>query len=308
MSTDRPRVPALIVAGFLGSGKTTLVGHLMQAAVREGVKLAIVSNEFGDTGIDRALLDAGDEGFVELDGGCVCCRLSDALPETLQALFDRVKPDRLILECSGLALPGELVIQFWRPPLRDLVSEERVVVVVDAERAAAMAPETVDELWAEQIEAADLVLLNKADLVDEAGLARARERIDALTGGREILVTRYGQVDAARLYPQGDHSDPDPHDPDQHDDPDHTGHDHTEHDHDRFGTVELRFEEVVEPDEVIRRVVELDPIRAKGFVRTPQGLRVLQGVGPRIELTEPTKPVPAHLVGTVVVIRLEGNR
>jgi cobalamin biosynthesis protein CobW len=302
MSEDRPRVPALIVAGFLGSGKTTLVGHLVQAAVREGVKLAIVSNEFGDTGIDRALLDSGDEGFVELDGGCVCCRLSDALPETLQVLFDRVHPDRLILECSGLALPGELVIQFWRPPLRDLVSEERVVVVVDAERAAAMAPETNDELWAEQIEAADLILLNKADLVDEAGLARARERLDALTGGREILVTRYGQVDPARLYPQAERTQPPPHDPD------HSEHDHSEHDHDHFGTVELHFEQGVEPDEVIRRVLALDPIRAKGFVSTAQGLRVLQGVGPRIELTEPTKPVPPQLVGTVVVIRLEGNR
>jgi cobalamin biosynthesis protein CobW len=300
MTTER--VPALIVAGFLGSGKTTLVGHLMQAAVREGVKLAIVSNEFGDTGIDRALLDSGDEGFVELDGGCVCCRLSDALPETLQVLFDRVKPDRLILECSGLALPGELVIQFWRPPLRDLISEERVVVVVDAERAATSAPETNEELWAEQIEAADLILLNKADLVDEAGLARARERLDSLTGGRPIVVTRYGQVDTARIYPGqlSSTSETQRTEPEQHED--------HEHDHDRFGTTELHFEEGVDPDEVLHRVHALDPIRAKGFVSTSQGLRVLQGVGARLELTAPTKPVPPHLVGTVVIIRLEEDR
>ena len=96
MSKPNP-VPALIVSGFLGAGKTTLVQHLLEQAQAEGVRLAIVSNEFGDTGIDRALLDAGEEGFVELDGGCVCCRLSDALSETLEALLTQVRPDRLVL-------------------------------------------------------------------------------------------------------------------------------------------------------------------------------------------------------------------
>ena len=80
-------IPALIVSGYLGSGKTTLVGHLLREAQAEGVRLAIISNEFGDTGIDRALLDAGEDGFVELDGGCVCCRLSDVLGETLEAIL-----------------------------------------------------------------------------------------------------------------------------------------------------------------------------------------------------------------------------
>ena len=79
-------VPALIISGFLGSGKTTLVSRLLDAARRDGVRLAIISNEFGDTGIDRALLDAGQEGFVELDGGCVCCRLSDALSDTVEMI------------------------------------------------------------------------------------------------------------------------------------------------------------------------------------------------------------------------------
>ena len=130
MSKPNP-VPALIVSGFLGAGKTTLVQHLLEQAQAEGVRLAIVSNEFGDTGIDRALLDAGEEGFVELDGGCVCCRLSDALSETLEALLTQVRPDRLVLETSGVALPGEIVIQFWRPPLSELIHDEVVAVVVE---------------------------------------------------------------------------------------------------------------------------------------------------------------------------------
>lgn len=301
--TEPIKVPALIVAGFLGSGKTTLVDHLLRAAVKEGIKLAIVSNEFGDTGIDRALLDSGEDGFVELDGGCVCCKLSDALPQTLVALFERVRPDRLVLECSGVALPGELVIQFWRPPLQDLISEERVVVVVDSARAAdepapgSVAAET-ETLWAEQLEAADLVLLNKADLVDDAAIDRAKTRVDRITGGRPSFVVRYGRIEPSILFggPEGDRAVHYDHEHDHHQD----------HDHDRFTTAELHFDGICQPDEIISTLAALDPLRAKGFVRTPDGVRVVQGVGARIELTTPTRPVPEHLVGLVVTIRLQG--
>lgn len=288
-------VPTLIVAGYLGSGKTTLVAHLLRAAQTEGVRLAIVSNEFGDTGIDRALLDAGEDGLVELDGGCVCCRLSDVLSSTLETLIHRVKPDRLILECSGVALPGEIVIQFWRPPLDALVSDEVVVVVVDAESTASDAEP--DGTWSEQLEAADLVILNKVDRVDEAGLARARARVDAVTSGRPVITASWGQVDPALLFP------PDPEglrrkrrDP--------TAEIHA-HEHERFGTRELRFDGVTGESEVLARVAILDAIRAKGFVRTPNGIRVVQGVGDRIVLSDPVRPVPEHLVGIVVVIHRE---
>lgn len=288
-------VPALIVAGWLGAGKTTLVDHLLREARRDGVRLAIVSNEFGDTGIDRALLDAGQEGFVELDGGCVCCKLSDALGETLEALLREARPDRLVLECSGVALPGEILVQFWRPPLDRLFSEEVVAVVVDAERAAAGDP--LDDTFVEQLEAADVVVLNKRDLVDEAGLARAEERVTRLTRGQPVIRAERGRVDPALLFP------PDPagararrRDPSA---PPH------EHDHERFGTRELAFDGVVDEERVLREVAALGALRAKGFVRTAGGVRVLQGVGPRLELTVPKNPVPEHLVGKVVVIHRE---
>lgn len=291
-------VPALIIAGWLGAGKTTLVDHLLREAQKEGVRLAIVSNEFGDTGIDRALLDAGQDGFVELDGGCVCCKLSDALPETLSTLVRQVRPDRLVLECSGVALPGELMVQFWRPPLDRVFSEEVVAVVVDAERAASDAP--FDDTFVEQLEAADVVVLNKRDLVDEAGLLRAEAKIAHLTRGQPVIRSERGRVDPALLFP------PDPQglragrrDPDAVMHP---------HDHERFGTKELQFEGVIEEEAVLSEVAALHALRAKGFVRTPRGIRVLQGVGPRIELTDPKNPVPEHLIGRVVVIHREGAR
>jgi G3E family GTPase len=283
-------VPAVVVAGFLGAGKTTLVDRLLRAARAEGVRLAIVSNEFGDTGIDRALLDAGEEGFVELDGGCVCCRLSDALSDTLETLIAKVRPDRLVLECSGVALPGEIVVQFWRPPLSELISEETVVVVVDAERAAADAEP--DPTFLEQLAAADVVVLNKRDLVDDVGLARARERVDRWTGGQPQLVATHADVDLALLFPPEARRRP------------RQGETHP-HDHDRFGTTELRFADGVAETEVLRQVRAQGSLRAKGFVRTDQGLRVVQGVGPRITLAAPSRPVPEALVGIVVVIHRE---
>ncbi|MEO0599971.1 MAG: GTP-binding protein [Myxococcota bacterium] len=301
MADDARRsVPALILAGWLGSGKTTMVDHLLREAQATGVRLAIISNEFGNTGIDRALLDAGEEGFVELDGGCVCCRLSDALSETVEQIVEVAKPDRIVLECSGVALPGEVVIQFWRPPLDVLISEEVVVVVVDAERASAV-PAPEDPTFVEQLEAADLVVLNKRDLVDEAGLERARAVIAEHTGGRDVIVTERSVVDPALLFP------PDPEglrqerrDPDAHDHP----HDHL---HERFVTSEIAFVGQVTEAEIRERVLAEEALRTKGFVETPAGIRVVQGVGPRIEIRAPDKPVPPDLVGKVVVIHREAT-
>lgn len=288
-------VPALIIAGYLGSGKTTLVQHLLAEAQREGVRLAIISNEFGDTGIDRALIDAGEEGYVELDGGCVCCRLSDALGDTLESILTTVRPDRLVLECSGVALPGEVLMTFWRPPIDELISEEVVVVLVDGDRLAR--DEAVDGTFTEQLEAADLVLLNKCDLLNAEQITAARARIDGITGGQPIIDAVQSKVAPALLFP------PDPQlarterrDAEAQPRP---------HSHERFNTHELHFDDGVSTAEVLSRVAAEQAIRAKGFVRTDVGVRVVQGVGQRIELAEPPLAVPDALIGRVVVIRRE---
>ena len=95
----RPRrVPALVLSGFLGSGKTTLVKRLLEDAKENGIRVALISNELGELGIDRALLGQGGETYVELEGGCVCCELSDDLLETLVDLRREVDPDRFVIE------------------------------------------------------------------------------------------------------------------------------------------------------------------------------------------------------------------
>lgn len=287
-------IPALIVSGFLGSGKTTLVRHLLAQAQAEGVRLAIISNEFGDAGIDRALLEAGEEGLVELEGGCVCCRLSDALGETLEMLLTQVKPDRLVLETSGVALPGEILVQFWRPPVDALVSEEVVVVLVDGEYFLRERPD--DETFRQQLEAADLVVLNKCDLLEEDSIAAARRFLAEITGDQPVLESSFAQVSPDLLFP------PDPAGARRtRRDASATARPHT---HEQFSTVDLDFPGTVIEAEVRAQLIGQGALRAKGFVRTPDGIRLVQGVGPRISVTEPPIPtVPDELVGKVVVIK-----
>lgn len=279
-------IPALIVGGYLGSGKTTLVGHLLREAQSLGIRLAIVSNEFGDTGIDQALLDNGEDGFVELDGGCVCCKLSDALSETVEAVLDRARPDRLLLELSGVALPGEVLIQFWRPPLSERISSARVVVVVDAPRARALAD---DETWLAQLEAADAVVLSKTDLADDAD---ARRLVAAHAPDRPLFPARFGAIDREVLWP----AETAPQETVQRERASQA------HSHEMFTSRSLTFPGVVDGEDVLRTIAALAPIRAKGFIRTADGVRVVQGVGEALSLSVPAVPPPESLVGMVVVI------
>jgi G3E family GTPase len=291
-SSPRPPIPALIVSGYLGSGKTTLVSHLLKDAQAQGIRLAIISNEFGDTGIDRALLDAGNEGFVELDGGCVCCRLSDALGETLEAILSQFEPDRIVLETSGVALPGEVLIQFWRPPVDALISDEIVVILVDAYHLAHT--QELEPTFIEQLKAADIVLLNKRDLIDEELALRCAKRLEELTAGQPVIETIHAYVDPTLLFP------PDPEGKRQiRRDPSAQMHAHT---HERFSTEELFFEGIVDLEAVIESLRQRGAVRAKGFVRTENGVRTVQGVGDRIQVDEPLHPIPDHLVGMVVII------
>jgi cobalamin biosynthesis protein CobW len=285
-------IPALVVSGFLGSGKTTLVRRILADAQRSGVRVALVSNEFGELGIDQALLSPMRDDYVELRGGCVCCKLSDQLVETLQMLRERADPDRLVIETSGVALPYDTQLNFWRPPVEGWIEDDVAVVVVNAEQLAA--GRDLVGTFEQQVSSADLLVLNKIDLVDEAELPRLEERLRELEPEAPILRAEHADLDPLLLFP------PDPRGlrarrREAAAAPGHV--------HERFLAEELEVEPRVDPAALLARLEALGALRAKGFVETADGPRVVQGVGARIELEEPARPPPPGLAGRVVVIR-----
>jgi cobalamin biosynthesis protein CobW len=291
-SSRDKRIPVLVISGFLGSGKTTLVSHLLKEAQAKGARIAFVSNEFGALGIDQALLGQGGEAYVELEGGCVCCQLSDELVKTLQMLWERVCPDGIIVETSGVALPFDTQIQVWREPVCRWVDDDMAVVVVNAEQL--FERRDLEGTFEDQVSSADLLLLNKVDLIPQGSLESLEAALHRMAPDTPVVRSIHGQVDPSLLFP-----------------PDlqglrarrrSAGAQPTPHLHESFMAYELAVEDGIAPQVLTERLQQLGMLRGKGFVRTSDGIRLAQGVGRRIELSEPPTPPPAALVGRVVII------
>ncbi len=287
-------VQALVVSGFLGSGKTTLVRHLLDCAQRDGQRVAIISNEFGELGIDQSLLGDTAEAYVELEGGCVCCKLADDLVETLQQLYERVAPERIIVETSGVALPYDTQLNFWRPPVNEWIEDDLAIVVVDAEQVRD--GRELAGTFEDQVSSADLIVLNKLDLVREQDLPAIEARISELSDARAVVHCVRGDVDPQVLFLSADPREAGPRDERPAPEP---------HRHEAFESREIRLRSGLDPDEVEARVRAEDALRAKGYVATSAGLRLVQRVGPRVELTE-VSYAPPDLIGRVVLIRRAG--
>jgi cobalamin biosynthesis protein CobW len=286
------RIPVLIVSGFLGSGKTSLVRHLLDDARAKGLRAAVVSNELGALGIDQALLGGGGEAFVELEGGCVCCQLSDALVDTLEMLRERVQPARVIIETSGVALPYDTQLNLYREPVASWVGDDVTAVVVNAEQLES--GRDLEGTFEDQVTSADLLVLNKLDLVPAARLAALESRLRAIEPDAPIVRSVHGRVDPRLLFLSIDGARAERR-------PARPGHD--AHVHESFLAEEVRVDPGVEPDALLERLRGLGALRAKGFVHSARGIEVVQGVGARVELAPAPAGVAPELVGRIVVIR-----
>ncbi len=300
------RVPCTIVTGFLGAGKTTLIRHILANA--QGRRLAVIVNEFGDVGIDGEILKGcgnaacPEDTIVELANGCLCCTVADEFVPALDAILAKGGIEHIVIETSGLALPKPLVQAFHWPAIKSRVTVDGVVVVVDG---AALADgrvaqdldalkrqrttdtaldhdDPVEEVFDDQIACADLIVLNKRDLLDQAGVKKAMMTIaNALPRSVKILTVTDGKVDQALLLGLGVGTEDDIENR-------RTRHDaEAEHDHDDFDSFVVPLGEIADPSSLVARISALaerfDVLRVKGFAAVAnKPLRLLvQAVGPR---------------------------
>ncbi len=227
MDASKKGLPVTIITGFLGSGKTTLLNHILSN--QEGLKTAVLVNEFGEIGIDNELIISTGEDMVELSNGCICCTINNDLVEAVYKVLERQENvDYLVVETTGLADPLPVALTFLGTELRDLTRLDSIITVVDA------ANYSLDLFNSQaaysQIAYGDVIVLNKTDLVEEADLDALEVRIRDIKDGARILRTTRSQVPlplilSVGLFETDKYFD-------THSDGEHEHHDHHDHDHD----------------------------------------------------------------------------
>lgn len=316
----KTKIPATVVTGFLGAGKTTLIRHMLENA--KGRRIALIINEFGDLGVDGDILKGcGDEtcsedDIVELSNGCICCTVADDFIPTMQKLLEREnKPDHIVIETSGLALPQPLIRAFNWPEISTKVTVDGVVTVVDGKAvseglfahnvAAIDAQRKLDdnldhetplsELFEDQIACADMIVVNKSDLLSEAQADALVTKLKTDSrDGVQVIRTSMGKIPVDVLLGQGAGSEHDldarhevhHHHHDHDDDHDHHHHDHS---HDDFESFVVTRPEIADPKAFAAQVADVirahNILRLKGFaaVKDKPMRLTLQAVGPRVD-------------------------
>src|SRR5881394_2359890 len=189
-------IPVTVLTGFLGAGKTTLLSHLLSQ--NHGYHCAIIINEFGEVSIDHQLIVGADEEILELKNGCLCCRVRKDLIQSLGDLFKKQKRfDYVLVETTGLAHPGPVAQTFFLPELTPLLRLDGIVTVADARHLEDELTQTPEA--GAQIAFADVILLNKTDLVLSADLARVEGRIRSMNPLARIHRTQRAQIDVGRI-------------------------------------------------------------------------------------------------------------
>ena len=313
------KIPATIITGFLGAGKTTLIRHMLENV--QGRRIALIINEFGDLGVDGDILKGcGDEtcreeDVMELSNGCICCTVADDFIPTMEKLLAREdKPDHIVIETSGLALPQPLVRAFNWPGISTQVTVDGVVTVVDGKAVTdgrfAHSVEAIDaqrkldenldhetplsELFEDQVACADMIVVNKTDLLAAAQAdALVASLRSSARDGVQVVKTSMGKLPVDVLLGQGIGAEADltsrhelhhhHHDDDKH------GHHHHEHDHDAFESFVVNLGEISDAKQFADQTSDIirahDILRLKGFAAVagkPMRL-TLQAVGPRVD-------------------------
>ena len=302
------KIPTTVVTGFLGAGKTTLIRHLLETA--NGKRLALIINEFGDIGVDGEVLkacgneDCGEEDIVELANGCICCTVADDFVPTIEGLLARnPQPDHIVIETSGLALPKPLIRAFGWPEIRTRLTVDGVVAVVDGPAVDAgvfaadpdavqeqrEADEALDhespleEVFEDQVNCADLVIVNKTDEMSADSLERTTTGLRTkLRTSVKLIETSHAAIDADVLLGLVAAAENDLETRPSH----HDGSD--DHEHDDFDTFVVELPEIANPDVLTDRIEKLftrhDVLRLKGFAAIAgRDMRLLiQGVGTRL--------------------------
>jgi cobalamin biosynthesis protein CobW len=323
------KLPVTVITGFLGSGKTTLISNLLQNP--QGKRLAVIVNEFGDVGVDGDILkscaipNCPAENILELANGCICCTVADDFIPTIEALMALdPRPEHILIETSGLALPKPLLKAFDWPDIRSKITVDGVIALADAEAVAdgrfapnvaavdaqREADESLDhetplsEVFEDQISCADIILLTKPDLAGPEGVAKAKAII-AAEAPRPIPVVEVaeGAVDPRIILGLNAAAEDDMDNRPSH----HDGHD--DHEHDDFESIVVELPEQADAASFAAKVENLaktqNILRVKGYVAIEgKPMRLLvQAVGARVrhQFDQPWKVEEARR-GRVVVI------
>ena len=302
------KIPVTIITGFLGSGKTTLISRLMQNPL--GKRLAVIVNEFGDVGVDGQILkgcaipNCPEESIMELANGCICCTVADDFIPTIEALMSlSAQPEHILIETSGLALPKPLLKAFDWPDIRSRITVDGVIALADAEAVAsgqfapnlagveaqreadnALDHETpLSEVFEDQVACADLILLTKADLANEADKAKAKQIIANNTPLQlPIIEVVEGQIDPRLILGLESAAENDIEQRPSH----HDG--APEHDHEDFDSAIFNIAEFDSPETLVQKIEilarEHHILRVKGYAAiSGKPMRLLvQAVGSRV--------------------------